>query len=331
MLAGGDSRLTLLPALGGKIASLQMAGREWLWTSDVIAPREADDAMRADDDVSYVLLADSGGYDECFPTVGACTLSAAADTFAGLRLPDHGELWSQRPHTVTTHDGACDVATCVWTGRRMPYTVERAARVHPDGRVELRYAAENHGPTPLPFLWSSHPLLPLTPSTRLCLPAGAELRVDATHGAAVAGAMRGAWPRVTTVHGDVDLSRPAAAGDGYACKLFVALPREPVVVAVEEAGTRLEVAIDGRELTHVGLWINNGGWTPFADGRAYHNLAFEPCIGAPDSLARALDVWDAAAWLAPGEQRSWTLAWRGVAQSPAATGSSDAPSAASQT
>ena len=44
-----------------------MAGREWLWTSDVIAHQTPIDGA------SYVETADSGGYDECFPTVAACT------------------------------------------------------------------------------------------------------------------------------------------------------------------------------------------------------------------------------------------------------------------
>ena len=43
------------------------------------------------------------------------------------------------------------------------------------------------------------------------------------------------------------------------------------------------------------------------------NLAFEPCIGAPDPLDAALGAWDAAAWLRAGETRRWSLEWRAKA------------------
>ena len=36
-LRAGTTKVVIIPALGGKIASMEMAGREWLWTSDVIA------------------------------------------------------------------------------------------------------------------------------------------------------------------------------------------------------------------------------------------------------------------------------------------------------
>jgi galactose mutarotase-like enzyme len=40
-------------------------------------------------------------------------------------------------------------------------------------------------------------------------------------------------------------------------------------------------------------------------------MAFEPCIGAPDSLTEAIGGWKSAAWLEPGETREWTLTWQG--------------------
>ena len=310
VLRGGTTTLEILPAVGGKIASLHLAGREWLWTNPVLPRRVPDEATRADDDASYVRTADSGGFDECFPTVSPCTLPGRLPRFGGLRLPDHGELWSHRPAVEVARDAGGESATATWTGRRMPYRLARTALVRPDGRVALRYAVTNGGDAPLPFLWSSHPLLPLGDDTRVHLPAGARLRVDATHHLPVDDAPGGhAWPRLRVEGEAVDVSRPAAVRRGYACKLFVDLPAEPLRLGVSEGDARLEVALDGRDVPHCGLWINERGWTPFEGGMPYRNLGLEPCIGAPDSLRDALGAWDAAAWLAPGETRRWTLEW----------------------
>lgn len=308
VLRAGDSSLTLIPALGGKIASLRLSGREWLWTSDLIPRRVPDDSMRADT-ASYVEMADTGGYDECFPTVAACTLPPGVPEFGGLHLPDHGELWSQQPTIDVDRDADGEHAIVTWTGRRMPYRFVRTSRLGHDGWVTMRYVATNTGRVRMPFLWSAHPLLPLTDHTRVYLPAGARLRVDASHGLAVRRTSDHAWPMLLLDGAAVDLSHPAAVGDGGACKLFLDLPAGPVQAAVEEGGRRLELALDGSAIPHFGLWINNRGWTPFAGGRPYRNMAFEPCIGAPDSLANALGTWNAAAWLEPGETRRWSLVW----------------------
>ena len=63
-IRGGTSRIVCVPALGGSIVDMEIGGRQWLWKSDIIPfgpPQEG---------TSYVETADSGGFDECFPTVG---------------------------------------------------------------------------------------------------------------------------------------------------------------------------------------------------------------------------------------------------------------------
>jgi galactose mutarotase-like enzyme len=312
-LRGGASRVVLLPELGGKLSELHVGGRQWLWTSETIPHRVPDERVAADDAVSYVLVADTGGFDECFPTVGACALPTEAGAFAGISLPDHGELWSQQPETTVELDEADgDRATCTWRGRRLPYAFTREVHVRPDGAVRMRYTAANLGAERVPFVWSSHPLVPLTPLTRVTLPDRARTRVDAEHHVSLGGRLsRHEWPFVEVGGVTRDLSRPhgAMGGADYACKLFVDL--DGGMVALEEgAAHRLLVEYDAREVPNCGLWINRRGWTPFDGGHPYCNLAFEPCIGAPDSLADALDGWIAAHWLGGGETREWTLTWR---------------------
>lgn len=307
-LRAGDAKVVIVPALGGKIASLELAGREWLWASDVI-PRQA-----GVDGASYVETGDSGGYDECFPTVAACTLPTSVARFGGLTLPDHGELWSQpTTFTLETRPEGMYAATG-WVGRRMPYRFARGVFVGNDGRVEMQYAVTNDGSAPIPFLWSSHPLLPLGAATRVVLPEGARTRVWSQHGIDLGGAGRELrWPRVPVAGKLVDLSRPDEVGKAYACKLFVDVPAgQEARAAIEEDGARLEVTFDPAQVPTVGLWLNRRGWTPFRRGRPYLNLGLEPCIGAPDSLAEALGAWREAAWLQPAERREWTLTWRGM-------------------
>jgi galactose mutarotase-like enzyme len=306
-LQGGGSRVRVVPALGGKISALELAGRQWLWTNDAITPQAFVEGT------SYIETGDTGGYDECFPTVAPCWLPGNARAFGGLSLPDHGELWSMRADVTVETRPEGQVAIAVWEGKRMPYRFTRTLRVTAAGQIVFQYAVENRGREPMPFLWSSHPLLALTEQTWIDLPAGAIVRVDARHGDVVHMAEDFRWPRVRLEKTIADLSWPTAVAKQYACKLFVTMPGGPVVVAVEDGPARLEMAFDGGEVPTVGVWINRRGWSPSRKIKPYLNLGFEPCIGSPDSLATALGPWDGAQWLAPGATRQWTITWRSAA------------------
>ncbi len=305
------TRVVVVPALGGKITELHLGGRQWLWHNEAIPYRAAAERERADD-ASYVELADTGGYDECFPTVGRTRLGTDAGRYAGLTLPDHGELWSQRPEIdIETREGVMPRLTTVWRGRRMPYVFARAITIEKERVVRFDYGVRNEGDVPLPFLWSSHPLFPLTGDTRLELPAGARVRAASAQGIGLAIPGQGdRWPMIHVGSKRVDFSRPSKVGRRYACKLFIDCPAGPTSIAVREGRDILRAHFDGTEVPNVGIWINRRGWTPFARGRPYENLGLEPCIGAPDTLGEAMGAWSSAHRLGVGEERTWTIRWQ---------------------
>jgi galactose mutarotase-like enzyme len=309
-LRGGGSRVLIVPSLGGKIAQLELGGRQWLWANESI-PYAA-----PDETASYSETADSGGYDECFPTVAPCKVPTWVRGFGGVQLPDHGELWSQAPETDVRTSPEGQRATTTWTGRRMPYRFTRDVRVLPSGDVELAYEARNTGTDRLPFIWSAQPLLPLTSETRIVLPQATRMHVYAQHEIALGvGATDLRWPMVRSSGRLLDMSNPLGVAKRYACKLFLEM-REGRA-AVIEGGLRLEVTFDVADVPNFGLWINRGGWTPSKRAKPYSNLAFGPCIGAPDTLDEALGAWKSAHWIEAGQSRRWTLRWRAVPEVPA--------------
>lgn len=306
-LRGGGSRVLIVPALGGKIAELEMGGRQWLWTSDVIPHTLPDESA------SYAQTGDSGGYDECFPTMAPSRVPTWVRGFGGLQLPDHGELWSQSPRIDVRTSPNGQSASTTWVGRRMPYRLEREVRVTPAGDVECDYEATNTGVDRIPFIWAARPLFPLTSATRIELPQATRFHVYAQHDIAVGvGATDLRWPMARSSGRLLDMSSPAAVAKRYACKLFLEM-REGRAALVED-GVRLEVTFRVEDVPNVGVWINRGGWTPFKRGKASQNLAIEPCIGAPDSLEEALGAWKNAHWLDAGKPRRWSLRWRATAQ-----------------
>lgn len=317
-LRGGGSRVLIIPGLGAKIHEMEIAGRQWLWHSTVIPLAQGVDGA------SYVETADSGGFDECFPTVGPCRVPGWVRGFGGIDLPDHGELWAGKAdvHVYTSDQGP--VAHCRWLGRRFPCVFDRVVTVSGSGTVRMTYKLHNAGSERVPWIWSSHPLLPLTPATRISINEGTRLRQLVAHGIDLGDpTSEHRWPWIRSGGRVLDFTAPFEVGKRYACKLF--LDTTDSSAAIREGGHELTVRFDPAMVTHFGLWINKRGWTPFRDGEPELNLAFEPAIGAPDSLSDALGDWNSASWIEPGQTCSWWLEWRGRRIDPARTTGTDSP------
>jgi galactose mutarotase-like enzyme len=282
-----------------KLTNLRrLNGREWLWRSDQI-PLKLPAAG-----ASYVDTADSGGWDECFPTVGPCAVPGAPP--GTPHLPDHGELWSASwTSSVYDHAEGTTLAGSV-SGLVFPYEFHRQVSVHPhEPRVSLRYHVRNTGDTSFPWIWSSHPLLNVQPGSELNLPGVTQVKVSAVHGRDDLNENDVvSWPG--GISGNADRFTFPSDG-GWAMKIFGDLgPDARMVLTDPRKGERLELAVRRDEVPQVGVWINCGGWAP--RGRTpYSNLALEPCIGAPDRLDLAVREWHTAQTLAPGEERTWTV------------------------
>jgi len=115
----GVIAFTIVPELGAKIASIRdhRNGREWLWTNPDLGYR------RLPPDASYVRDADTGGWDECFPTVAPCPYPSAPKR--GLPLPDHGEIWSRPWQTQVARTPTAVTIESIVYGAILPYTFER--------------------------------------------------------------------------------------------------------------------------------------------------------------------------------------------------------------
>jgi galactose mutarotase-like enzyme len=298
-LRSAQVEIVAVPALGMKLTNLRrLNGREWLWRSDQIplAPPSPG--------ASYVETADSGGWDECFPTVGPCPIPGAPP--GTPPLPDHGELWSA-PWTSSVYEGA-DGTTLAGSARGtvFPYEFHRQVTLDPhEPVVRLHYLLRHIGDAPFPWIWSAHPLLNVQPGSVLELPGVTQVKVAAVHGRDdLSENDVVSWPGA--IGGDAE--RFTFPADGrWAVKLFGDLAGEGRMIMTDpRRGERLEMIVQPDQVPQVGVWINCRGWAP--PGRTpYYNLALEPCIGAPDRLDIAVTEWHTAQTLHPDEEREWSV------------------------
>ena len=289
--------LSLVPELGGKITSLRdlRTGREWLWRHPRLPYR------RVAADSSYGVLADTGGWDECFPTVAPCQYPSPP--WAGAPLADHGELWSQAPVLDVTASRERASLRTRWQGSALPYTFERQVDLAAgSARLRVDYTVTNPGTHPLQFIWSLHPLLAIEPGMQLSLPPGA--RFNRWSGDCLPADSGLSFPLKVRQH---DLARLPEATAGVALKLWSdPLAQGQGWAFLRAADGELQMRWDPAQLPQVGFWMNLGGWAGDG-GAAYYNLGLEPCIGAQDSLAEAVLRHHLFAELPPGGVRSWWL------------------------
>ena len=298
-LRSDELEVVAVPTIGMKLTHLRrLRGREWLWRNGQIP------LALPQPGASYVETADSGGWDECFPTVAPSPLPGApADT---PPLPDHGELWSAEWTSAVFDHAEGTTLESMARGTRLPYEFHRAVTLERgEPVVRMRYRLRHTGDEPFPWIWSAHPLFNVQPGTSVELAGVRQVKLDAVHGRDdLSRDDVVSWPGA--IGGEPDRFSLPADG-GWAVKLFGDVGREGRMALTDpRAGERLELIVRPDEVPQVGVWINCEGWAP-AGRRPYYNLALEPCIGAPDRLADAVESWGTARTLAPGEEQRWAL------------------------
>jgi hypothetical protein len=289
-------QVTYMPQLGGKISQItdKRTGRNWLWRH----PRMQ--YQLNDPQADYVVHADSGGWDECFPTVGRCLYPSAP--WQGVAMADHGELWSQVPESHLMQTDAGVQIDTQWRGVALPYTFARTIHIGADAAIRMEYSVRNDGAAPMQWIWCAHPLFAIAPGMAVETPVGtrffrltgdAQLVVEEAHAI-----------QATPTH-QLDLGYLPLINAGYGVKLYSeTLPQGAVTLRAYDGAMAL--TWDVAQVPQLALWFNAGAWS--ADGgQPYYNMGIEPAIGVYDRLSDAVAHTTSYAQLAPGQQRSWQL------------------------
>jgi galactose mutarotase-like enzyme len=295
----GDCTVTLIPALGGKIASLRVAAEELLQAPlHPLAPRTRTMDFAA---------SDASGWDECLPSVAGCTVETEAGPAV---IPDHGDLW-RVPWQVlqASQDSATMRANCF----SLPLQLTRSlilTEAASGWRLEFLYSLTNLGAYRVPWAWSAHPLFAVEAGDRIVLPDAIQtLRLEGSGCNRIGvGGDSVSWPVTRQKDGsNTDLSLVGCPNTGIGDKLFAGpfAPAQPAWCALERTriGLRLTVRFEPSLTPYLGLWLCYGGW-PEEPGAKQFCVAPEPATAPVDSLRQA-GPW--SNWLDPGETLNWPM------------------------
>jgi galactose mutarotase-like enzyme len=298
LIRAGSCAVTILPRLGGKIASIRVGDRELLQAP--LAPCGPRTRTMSFD------AGDASGWDECLPSVAGCTVETAAGQAS---VPDHGDLWR-----VEWQQVAANATSATFRGKcfSLPLALERTLTLIETAKgwqLNLDYTVANTGDYPAPWSWAAHPLFVAGAGDRIVLPDSIrELLLEGSGGGRLGNnGDRVAWPLATLANGgqtDLSLAQPPASGIGD--KLFagpLAASQNWCALERPRAGLRIKVSFDPAATPYLGLWICYGGW-PDRPGPKQVCVALEPATAPVDSLAKT-GPWSRA--LSPGETFSWPM------------------------
>ncbi|MFN5678601.1 MAG: hypothetical protein ACK48C_15790 [Roseiflexaceae bacterium] len=289
-------QVTYVPQLGGKISQItdRRSGRNWLWRHPRM-PYQFNDPH-----ASYVAVADSGGWDECFPTVGKCTYPTAP--WQGVALADHGELWSQVPESQLTQTTDGVQIQTQWRGVALPYTFARTIHIGADAAITIDYQVHNTGAAPIQWIWCAHPLFAIAPGMVLETPAGTRFFRLASDKQLIVESPHAIQASATQT---LDLHYLPLINAGFGVKLYSeTLPQGAVTLRAHDG--EIGMTWDVAEVQQLAIWLNAGAWSA-DNGQPYYNMGIEPAIGGYDRLDEAIAHTTSYAQLAPGQRRCWRL------------------------
>lgn len=298
LIQTGSCSVTILPHLGGKIASILVGEQELLQTPLApYAPRTR--TMTFDQ-------GDASGWDECLPSVVPCTVQTAAGTVA---IGDHGDVWRQEWETLARTENSIALRAECYS---LPLSMERKVTLTETAqgyRIAAEYKVTNTGDTETPWAWSAHPGYAAEEGDILQLPGSIKsLRIEWTrHDRLDKSRGTVAWPLAKlTAGGETDLRIAPPAHSGVGDKLYagpLAADENWVTLERPKAGVRLRIGFDAAATPYLGLWICQDGY-PETSGPLQHCVALEPCTAPVDSLA-VTGPWSRT--LQPGESFSWPM------------------------
>lgn len=304
VLENGILRVEVMPALGGKIASIRLVsnglapGGEELLQQPLLPYTLRSPHMRFDD-------SDASGWDECLPSVAACEVQTPS---GAASVPDHGDFWQVAWQVDSQSESELTLSA---EGFSLPLRFSKTLRLE-DNRLRIVYSVKSVGTGPVEYVWSAHPSFAVEQGDRIVLPPSVkEVVVEGSGGGRLG--THGTWhfwPLTKLANGeDCDLRLVGRASDGVGDKLFTAAPPEGWC-ALERVRLkqRIELHFDAQESPYLGLWICYGGWPENKANRQYC-VALEPCTAEGDSLAIAQKECRARR-IAAGKEDRWAVELR---------------------
>ncbi|MCC8068002.1 MAG: hypothetical protein LIO94_13015 [Clostridiales bacterium] len=299
-------RVTILPALGGKLASVILKREKY--PDFELAAQPERFAYRIPERDTKFAACDASGIDDAFPTIDPGILPGEAGRFS---YTDHGEIW----RSSFSSDICGDSLVLEYKSEENSFFYRKRVLLLEQG-IRLQWRILNTGDVPFPFLWTMHGLVRYEEDMELLYPEeirsflnvldGPELgEAGAEHPTGkerMSGTENNTWAKdptgVRVPDAEAwDFHRVPSADSVTQLKYYAAGKVKSGWCGYFYPGSEVRCTLryDAEKLPWLGMWITAGGF------RGDYNCAWEPSTGFYDGVEQALHT-DTLRVLRPGEE-----------------------------
>jgi hypothetical protein len=199
--------------------------------------------------------AECSGFDDMFPTIDACYY----ETFpwAGMRLPDHGEVCG----LPWAHEFRNDGFSLSVHGVRLPYLMRKSISFLDERTINIEYELKNMSCFPMDYIYAAHPMLNTEEGGEIITPfdQGAKGICVFSSDESMGGYGDGiSWPLIARRGGSKKNGKlsPAFSPSGTTYKFYFSDPVPEGIFGYRYPDERLELRFDfsREELPYAGLW-----------------------------------------------------------------------------
>jgi len=282
-----DSICVTLLKSGGKVASILKGDLEYLYQNP------SPEYIYPEYEKEFGSL-DCSGFDDMVPTINAEYVSDGV--FAGVYLPDHGEVWALEWKV----DPGEDFLEAAVHGVRLPYMIRKKLRLR-ENTLVIDYELENMTEFAFPCLWAAHILIKASQETRIVLPEENRRVIVAfdMHSKLNGFGAVHSWPETTSKNGDLYfIDRLSQENSGVCEKFYFDGPCKGGEILLENPDMRIR--FDPELTPYVGVWLNANGY------KDQYNIAVEPASAPMDSPETAKQ-WGYNSLIGPMSKMSWSM------------------------
>lgn len=282
MLENAYIRIIILPAIGGKIVELT---KKQSGTQFFLQPSREYSNTRLPYYGADHLRYDPSGFDDCFPTIAASTISTKDKNRQqmDIHFPDHGELWGiPWEYHVSEESVYLNVH-----GVRVNYEFSKSIRLD-QTTVHINYRLINLSDSPFMYIWSAQPLLEAHPGSEIILDASIDkVFLDWTTDSSIG--QHGEylpWPWLDrNQNSSLAISPPC--GKQHTMKLYTDVLESGFCGYVRsDSGEKLFMEFDPRKIPYIGILLWYNAW-PDDPGKTLYTVSLQPSSGRPDTLQQA--------------------------------------------
>jgi len=264
VISSGSLSASIIPDPGAKVASLvdRATGYEHM-------AQRAGSLYRDQPFDGVYVDGECTGFDDMFPTIDECHYEAAP--WRGVRLADHGEVWS----LPWEHEVKGDAIHLRVRGVRLPYVLEKTVSMPAERTLRVDYVLMNDTDFPMDYLWAAHVMANIDEGTRVLLPRCCRTAMTTMSTSGRMGRYGDSvpWPVFTAPDGTpqrADVSRPASVADNE--KYYFRDPLDEGWCAARAPGGRLlALSFPVSTVPYLGILMNEHAF----DDR--YNIFLEPC------------------------------------------------------